>query len=693
MTMSLASIPDVARHRVTAVARWLSALLLVAIVSMLASAPAAAQAVNRYTNTTDSSTNGLNENTAPCFNPFTRTFSVSDNFIVTDVQIGVLLAHTYRGDLLMWLRAPDGTRIQLTNGSGTFRNNYNVLFDDAAGSGISNYTVGATASPTTTVPPYENSYQPTSSLSGFSGKSSAGTWTLEICDQYNQDSGTFYQADLFLTQALTNYADLSVNKQVSNASPANGSSITYTITVANSAASPDLASGVEVTDLLPLGTTYVGHSGPGSYNSTTGVWQVGSLAPGASATLTIQATVNATAGAVITNTAEITASSQVDSDSTVANGVTSEDDYDSATITISGTRTAGIPPVLSCPRGSSVFDWDTRSWPAGSLSQSYTLTNVGTLDFSISSTGTWVNDPAFGGQTPVLGTANTGGLPTAELSLSQYLDFANINQTATTVLTLDTAVPGVQFTVFDVDFAANDFADKMTVIGTYRGATVYPTLTNGLVNYVIGNTAIGDSGSSGTQSNGNVVVTFTQPVDSITIVYGNHTTAPSVPDGQAISIHDITFCNPYADITVAKVSSVISDPVNGTTDPRAIPGALVQYLITVANNGVSPTNTDSVVITDDGPDNAKICFDTNGSGQPVVFTDGSPGSGLTLGYVALGDGGDSLEFSSDGGASWNHVPVPDADGCDASVTHFRLTPSGQFQAGSSFTIRTSYRIE
>lgn len=693
MTLNLASIPIASTRRVAAMARWLLALFLVAIAFILTSAPAMAQAVHQYTNTTDSSTNGLNENTAPCSNPFTRTFSVSDSFTVTDVQIGVLLAHTYRGDLLMWLRAPDGTRIQLTSGFGTSRDNYNVLFDDGAGSGIANYTFNATATPTTSVPPYANSYQPTASLSGFAGKSSTGTWTLEICDQFNQDSGTFYQADLFLTQALANYADLSISKQVSNANPASGSSITYTITVANSPSSPNLASGVEVTDLLPIGTTYVSHSGPGSYNSATGLWQVGSLAPGANATLTIQATVNATAGAVITNIAEVTASSQLDIDSTVANGASNEDDYDTASLTVSGTRTAGTPPVLSCPRGSSVFDWDTRSWTAGSLFQSYTLTNVGTLEFSVSSSGTWVNDPAFGGQTPVLGTANTGGLPTTELTLSQYLDFANINQTATTVLTLDTAVPGVQFTVFDIDYAANDFADKMTVVGTYQGATVYPILTNGLVNYVIGNTVIGDGSSGGTQADGNVVVTFTQPVDSITIVYGNHTTAPSVPDGQAISIHDFTFCNPYADITVAKVSSVISDPVNGTTSPRAVPGALVEYLITVANNGVSPTNPDSVVITDDGPDNAKICFDTNGSGQPVVFTDGSPSSGLALGYVALGDGSDTLEFSNDGGASWTHIPVPDANGCDASITHFRLTPTGQFQAGSSFTIRTSYRIE
>ncbi len=77
----------------------------------------------------------------------------------------------------------------------------------------------------------------------------------------------------------------------------------------------------------------------------------------------------------------------------------------------------------------------------------------------------------------------------------------------------------------------------------------------------------------------------------------------------------------------------------------------------------------------------------------MVFADGSPVSGLSLGYVALGDAGDTLDFSNDNGATWTYVPVPDGDGCDAAITHFRLAPIGEFSAGSSFTLRTSYIIE
>ena len=38
-----------------------------------------------------------------------------------------------------------------------------------------------------------------------------------------------------------------------------------------------------------------------------------------------------------------------------------------------------------------------------------------------------------------------------------------------------------------------------------------------------------------------------------------------------------------ADLTITKSSTIISDPVNSTTNPKAIPGAVIQYCITVAN--------------------------------------------------------------------------------------------------------------
>ena len=53
-------------------------------------------------------------------------------------------------------------------------------------------------------------------------------------------------------------------------------------------------------------------------------------------------------------------------------------------------------------------------------------------------------------------------------------------------------------------------------------------------------------------------------------------------------------------ITVAKSSRVISDPVNGTTNPKAVPGATVEYCITVANASGAALAT-NVSVTDDLP--------------------------------------------------------------------------------------------
>src|SRR3546814_12870372 len=51
-----------------------------------------------------------------------------------------------------------------------------------------------------------------------------------------------------------------------------------------------------------------------------------------------------------------------------------------------------------------------------------------------------------------------------------------------------------------------------------------------------------------------------------------------------MSLHDIIFCRPTTNLVVAKTSSVVSDPVNGTANAKAIPGARMRYCILVTNN-------------------------------------------------------------------------------------------------------------
>ncbi|MDD5265298.1 MAG: lamin tail domain-containing protein, partial [Candidatus Bipolaricaulis sp.] len=108
-------------------------------------------------------------------------------------------------------------------------------------------------------------------------------------------------------------ADLSVDKSASKTTLTEGEEFVYTITVTN--LGPDIATGVELTDILPLGITYVSDDGLGTYDRNSGVWIVGSLVVQASATLHITAfPSDGTVGLTVTNEAEVTRSDQYDPD-------------------------------------------------------------------------------------------------------------------------------------------------------------------------------------------------------------------------------------------------------------------------------------------------------------------------------------------------------------------------------------------
>lgn len=147
-------------------------------------------------------------------------------------------------------------------------------------------------------------------------------------------------------------------------------------------------------------------------------------------------------------------------------------------------------------------------------------------------------------------------------------------------------------------------------------------------------------------------------------------------------------------LTVTKISSVIGDASSGTDGPFAIPGALIEYTIAVGNPNPLSVDTDSVTVTDEIPPELKLCLvDFGGGSGPVLFGGGSPSSNLAYGFVSLDSNSDDLEFSSDGGSSWTYTPSPDADGCDGSVSDFRVSPSGSFEASTTFTLKVRFIVK
>lgn len=131
-------------------------------------------------------------------------------------------------------------------------------------------------------------------------------------------------------------------------------------------------------------------------------------------------------------------------------------------------------------------------------------------------------------------------------------------------------------------------------------------------------------------------------------------------------------------LTVTLDTQVLSDPTNGTANPKAIPGAIVTNIVTVTNSGVDAVDTDSVFVSQPVPSDAALRvadFDGATSG-PVQFVDGSPASGLSYTFLGVGNAGDDVAFSNDNGSSFSYTPVPGADGSDPAVTNVRINPKG-----------------
>ncbi|MDH3680139.1 MAG: isopeptide-forming domain-containing fimbrial protein, partial [Acidimicrobiia bacterium] len=137
-------------------------------------------------------------------------------------------------------------------------------------------------------------------------------------------------------------ADIEVTKTISplegDADPDNGpywfgSFVDYTVTVDNEG--PDQATGVTIADVLDpteLDFDSVTSVGQGSFDDTTNIWTVGTLANGASATLVLRTRLVALGS--VTNVAQNQTTDQYDADSSPGNDLPTEDDQGSVAIEV-----------------------------------------------------------------------------------------------------------------------------------------------------------------------------------------------------------------------------------------------------------------------------------------------------------------------------------------------------------------------
>ncbi len=140
-------------------------------------------------------------------------------------------------------------------------------------------------------------------------------------------------------------------------------------------------------------------------------------------------------------------------------------------------------------------------------------------------------------------------------------------------------------------------------------------------------------------------------------------------------------------ITVTKSSAVLSDPFNNVTNPKRIPGAVIEYSVTLTNTGNGSPDAGTVVVTDP-IDRPALAFRVS---TGVTFIDGATSSGVGLGLVTYSS------TPAPGPYLYNYTPVPDVNGYDGNITSFMATTTGSLAFGGApppgFTLRFQVKVK
>ena len=125
---------------------------------------------------------------------------VSSTATIADVDVSIVIGHSYIGDLRIYLIGPDGTTVSLINRRGGSRDELETIVDDesTANAGTLN------RSPMDRV-------RPESTLGAFDGKLANGRWYVLIQDTARGDTGQLISASLTITYAEAKTTSLSSN--------------------------------------------------------------------------------------------------------------------------------------------------------------------------------------------------------------------------------------------------------------------------------------------------------------------------------------------------------------------------------------------------------------------------------------------------------------------------------------------------
>ena len=246
------------------------------------------------------------------------------------------------------------------------------------------------------------------------------------------------------------------------------------------------------------------------------------------------------------------------------------------------------------------------------------------------------------------------------------------SQTGKTVTVFICAVVSDPFGSFDATSATVNITDPNGALQVSNGAM----------------TAKGATDCSGAANSADEAYeyTYTLPIGGATGFWTAQIKGNEGTEGTISQTSNGSFDVDVPNLLVMKTVSVTSDPVEGTTLAKAIPGANVLYTILVQNNGHGPADSGSLVITDPVPTHTGFFLS---AATPFGFTDGSTASGLSAPIMT---------FSNNGGSTYSYSPACSRPCTDTTITNFKITFTGSMNGKTgatapSFTITYNVVIQ
>ncbi len=380
------------------------------------------------------------------------------------------------------------------------------------------------------------------------------------------------------TTTPVSQTDLSITKTVDNSTPNVGDNVVFTLTVTNNG--PSDATGVSVTDNLPAGYTYVSDDGSGAYSG--GTWTVGNLANGASATLNITVSVNATGS--YANTASVSGD-QNDPDAT--------DDSDT------NTPTPGLDTSPTAQDDNVTVDEDSGN------------NNV----FVLTDNGNGADD--FGDNGPSTGTINITSLPTHGTATVNDNNTPNDPTDDFIVYTPDSEYHGNDSFTYEICDVDGDCASA-TVNITVNSVNDLPVAIDDNASVSVDGTLNSSVGGNDTGL-GDTPVTFslTTDVSNGTLTFNTDGTYTYIPNAGYVGNDSFTYtvCDTDGDCSTATVTITIfasdNQPVAMNDEVNVNEDETINSDVSGNDTGLNDTPVTFTLITD--VDNGTLTLNTDGT--------------------------------------------------------------------------------